>query len=88
MAFSGSSTLRVDNMTAGNEMFRVSGQGDIKAMGDVEVGANLLFTDGPGVLQGTGAPTQAVPDGSLYLRTDGGAGSSLYVRENGAWVAK
>ena len=33
----------------------------------------------------SGAPAQASPDGSLYLRTDTG---QLYVRESGAWVGK
>ena len=87
-AFAGSATLRVDNATAGTEMLRVSGQGDVRAMGDVEVGADLLFTGGPNVLQGAGTPTISAPDGSLYLRTDGGVGTTLFVRENGAWVAK
>ena len=51
--------------------------------GGVDIGLN-----GPRIIQGTGAPTVTAPDGSLYLRTDGGAGSTLYVRETGAWVAK
>src|SRR5699024_10727759 len=38
--------------------------------------------------KGSGAPTHAAATGSTYLRTDGGAGSTLYVREAGAWVAK
>jgi hypothetical protein len=37
---------------------------------------------------GTGVPSVAHPDGSMFIRTDGGAGSALYVRQNGAWVAK
>jgi len=37
---------------------------------------------------GTGVPTAALPNGSTFMRTDGGAGSTLYVREGGAWVAK
>lgn len=49
----------------------------------VEVGFN-----GPQILSGVGAPTVAVPDGSLYLRKDGAAGSTLYVHEAGAWAAK
>jgi hypothetical protein len=45
---------------------------------------------GPRILQGTGAPSMAAPKGSLYLRTDGGAGTCLYVNESGSttWVAK
>jgi hypothetical protein len=47
-----------------------------------------LGSSGPTITTGTGAPSHSAPDGSLYLRTDGGAGSTLYVREAGAWVAK
>ncbi len=47
-----------------------------------------LGSSGPTITTGTGAPSDSAPDGSLYLRTDGGAGSTLYVRETGAWVAK
>jgi len=34
---------------------------------------------------GTGAPTSNLPDGSLYLRTDGDASTTLYARAAGAW---
>lgn len=44
------------------------------------------------VLGGAGAPAVAAPVGSLYLRTDGGAGTSFYVKESGTgstgWIAK
>lgn len=46
-----------------------------------------LTTGGPCVVHGPGAPVSSLPNGSLYLRTDG-VGPNLYVRENGAWVAK
>jgi len=36
----------------------------------------------------TGAPTQSAPNGSIAINTAGGSGSTLYVRESGAWVAK
>lgn len=45
-------------------------------------------------LTGTGSPEGAVTAavGTLYLRTDGGAGTSLYVKESGSgntgWAAK
>lgn len=47
-----------------------------------------LGTSGPTITTGTGAPTHSAPNGSLYTRTDGGAGTTLYVRESGAWVGK
>lgn len=49
---------------------------------------------GPFWSSGTGTPEAAVtaPVGSLFTRTDGGAGTTLYVKESGAgntgWVAK
>lgn len=49
---------------------------------------------GPQILQGSGSPegVYTAPKGSTYQRTDGGAGTSYYVKESGAgntgWVAK
>jgi hypothetical protein len=49
---------------------------------------------GPKIIPGTNTPEGAVtaPVGSLFLRADGGAGSTLYVKESGTgntgWVAK
>lgn len=46
------------------------------------------------VLAGAGSPETVVtaPVGSLYLRTNGGAGTCLYIKESGVlavgWVAK
>lgn len=37
------------------------------------------------LLTGTGAPSASAPNGSLYLRTDGDASSTLYVRAGGTW---
>lgn len=46
-----------------------------------------LTEGGPAIVRCTGAPTLDLPNGSLALRDDG-TGPNLYVRENGAWVAK
>jgi hypothetical protein len=58
-------------------------------------GAKMRFDDaGPIITSGTGTPEGAVtaPISSVYHRTDGGAGTSLYVKESGTgntgWVAK
>jgi len=65
-----------------------SGTGKIKLLaGSVEV-------NGAALRSGTGSPEGAVVAsvGSLYLRTDGGAGTTLYVKESGTgntgWSAK
>lgn len=60
--------------------------------------ANNNFTEIDGKLQyflvGTGSPEASVtaPVPAIYLRLDGGAGTTLYVKESGVgntgWVAK
>lgn len=40
------------------------------------------------VYSGYGVPSLSAGAGSLYLRLDGGAGSSVYVREGSSWTAK
>lgn len=57
-------------------------------------GVALTLPGGPTVKTGTGTPEGAVTSavGSLFLRTDGGASTTLYVKESGTgntgWVAK
>ena len=54
----------------------------------------VILTGGPMVLSGSGVPNGGVsaPIGSLYLRSDGAANTSLYVKESGTgdtgWVPK
>jgi hypothetical protein len=61
--------------------------------------ANLTVTNAATIgaaqiLSGTGSPQSVVtaPPGSIFLRTDGGSGTTLYVKESGSgntgWVAK
>jgi hypothetical protein len=53
----------------------------------------LLRPDGfavassPTITAGNGAPTAAEPNGSIYIRCDGGVTTTVYVRVSGAWVA-
>jgi hypothetical protein len=62
----------------------------------VPAGQYLRMSGGASsVLAGTGSPEGAVtaPVGSLYLRSDGGAATTLYVKETGGagntgWVGK
>lgn len=55
---------------------------------------NVTFTNGLTVVTGEGSPEGVVTArvGSLYLRSDGGAGTSMYVKETGSdengWVGK
>lgn len=83
-----------------NKSGRVSANGEIKHLIDsdstnlYDYSPDLELTGGPAILTGTGAPNGAVTAnvGALYLRIDGGAGTSLYVKETGAgntgWTAK
>jgi hypothetical protein len=63
---------------------------DRNAMGSINLGGEA----GPLISVGTGNPNGVVSSvvGGLYLRRDGGAGSTLYVKEAGTgntgWVAK
>ena len=47
-------------------------------------------SSGPRIQTGSNAPTFAAPQGSLYLRTDGAAATTLYVNTNGSttWSAR
>lgn len=57
-------------------------------------GYGVAFQSGSKILSGSGSPEGAVtaPVGSLYLRSDGGAGTTLYVKQSGSgntgWVGK
>ena len=61
---------------------------------EVASGAGDLVLSGIRIVVGSGSPEGVVtaPVGSQYHRTDGGAGTSMYVKESGAgntgWVAK
>lgn len=75
-----------------------SGSGSWKKITDAEIntGAFNYVTDSDlalSIRRGSGAPEGIVtaPVGTLYLRTDGGTGTTLYVKESGVgtvgWVA-
>lgn len=95
----GGSTLRV------NGEFRTTGvvTASASAGGAVVFGAfgpgsaaavRLGGAGSPIITRGSGTPEGSVslPVGSMYLRTDGGAGTTLYIKESGTgntgWVAK
>jgi len=63
--------------------------GDVSGLGmRVEDGGLAFTSTSVQFLTGNGPPTDSAPNGSIYLRANGGAGSTLYVREAGVWVAK
>lgn len=60
----------------------------------VQVDTTVSFANGVTVITGAGTPEAAVtaPVGSLFLRSDGGAATTLYVKQTGVgntgWAAK
>jgi hypothetical protein len=82
--------------TAATDLFLARSAAGVAALtGSLTVsGSVTVGTSGPKWQSGTGTPEGAVtaPVGSLFSRTDGGASTTLYVKESGAgntgWVAK
>jgi hypothetical protein len=61
----------------------------VRILNTLSIGGKVELTStSVQILTGTGVPGDTAPNGSIYLRSGGGAGSTLYVREAGAWVAK
>jgi len=70
----------------GNQLLKVVSDGTFS------IPSVVLGNGGPQITMGVGVPAVSAPVGSLYLRTDGTAGATLYVKESGTgtagWVAK
>ena len=49
-------------------------------------GAESDLGTSPTITSGSGAPSATEPNGSVYLRTNGAAASTIYARVSGAWV--
>lgn len=68
--------------------------GAVSRQGSGTLAAQALFSGTAAIRNGTGTPESAVTGnvGDLFLRTDGGASTTLYVKESGTgntgWVAK
>lgn len=66
----------------------------IESDGDIRIAGTAISFGTQIIRRGTGSPEGSVtaPVGSLYLRSDGGAGTTFYVKESGTgntgWVAK
>jgi hypothetical protein len=86
------SQIDVNNVAPSTLTFMNQGGGTFALIvqGKVQLGSG----SGPSWTSGSGSPEGVVtaPVGSLYSRTDGGAGTSLYVKESGAgntgWIGK
>lgn len=94
----GGGTLRWLFDTSGNVIAGTTNAYDVGAPSNaprsVYAGTSFAQTAGPTWRAGSGSPEGVVtaPIGSLFSRTDGGAATSLYVKESGAgntgWIAK
>lgn len=83
----GTTGALVNIKNANNQLFKFFSDTSTFTIPTMQMG-----NGGPLITIGTGAPAVAAPVGSLYLRTDGGASTTLYVKESGTgtagWVAK
>lgn len=53
----------------------------------VRTSGTSVVSGDPTISSGSGAPSAAEPNGSIYLRTDGANSTILYSRVSGSWVA-
>jgi hypothetical protein len=89
----GAITLAAAGGTSSSDRVQIATGGNVKFVVE-NAGVRIGTTSGPFVLSGTGTPEGAVTAGvgSIFMRTDGGAGTSYYVKESGTgntgWVAK
>ena len=96
VASTSTSATNWDNAGAYARLYKVTtSTGVVTATEDHRAGPYGVHGFGPGVvLRGSGTPEGAVtaPVGVMFQRSDGGAGTSLYIKESGAgntgWVGK
>lgn len=63
-------------------------KGSLAAVGiGIRSSATQATSSVPTATSGTGAPSASEPDGSVYLRTDGAVGTTIYERAAGVWAA-
>jgi hypothetical protein len=81
-------------LTAAQQSFSDFLQGAFRSDGVLNISALPIGTDSVSWASGEGSPegVREAPVGSLWTRTDGGAGTTLYVKEAGTgntgWAAK
>lgn len=85
----GSTTDKFHIYSQGTSRAYIDGSGNIRCDAYIYPGDN-----GPKIMSGSGSPegVETAAIGSIFMRTDGGAGTSMYVKESGTgntgWVAK
>jgi hypothetical protein len=95
--FNGDGTLYFGSTTSSPNLDPVGTTLEVKdgaSVGNIRFGVALIGSGSVRLKSGSGSPEglHSGDVGSIYLRTDGGAGSTMYVKETGAgttgWVAK
>jgi hypothetical protein len=86
---SGTNPLVVKN-AAGANLFYIQDAGNgilggfnFDGVGNLTNVGAMTLAAGPSITSGAGAPSATLPNGSLYLRTNGSASTRLYVSEGG-----
>jgi hypothetical protein len=83
----GNNTWELAPTTAGTNLILSTAGGTLTVSAPVTVVTSLGVVTNT-ITSGAGAPSSTQPNGSLYLRTDGGASTRLYVSEGGGtWSA-
>lgn len=89
--FDGSTNVIWRVQDRGTTRVQLGASGDVDFSHAIRIGG---IGSGPRIASGAGSPegAQAAPVGSLWLRTDGGSGTAMYVKESGTgttgWVPK
>lgn len=84
----------VNIAVAGSNKFTIDSINGITMTTSISIGGNFISYAGARIQGGANTPEGAItaPVGSLFLRTNGGANTTLYVKESGTgntgWVAK
>jgi hypothetical protein len=61
---------------------------DVNGTGVTTVASAIIGASGPTIRSGTGAASGTQPKGSIWMRTDGGVGTTMYVSQGGGtWNA-
>ncbi|MDR3415030.1 MAG: hypothetical protein P4L83_02495 [Nevskia sp.] len=84
-------TIRAVHTSAGADLHLGAVTGNVISDVPLQATKFLAGSGGTTISSGTGAPTSSTPGyavgGSMFLRTDGGTGSRLYVSSGSAWAA-
>ena len=86
-AYAAANGVDFSSVTFSTSAFKSTGF-TVDGSGNTTVASAILGAGGPEIITGSGVPASTKPKGSLYLRTGGAVGSTLYVSQGGGtWNA-